>query len=55
VRKLRQKLRFASPEWSYIHTHFGVGYRFAAEPDDDADGAAEQAAGDPEFDSALAR
>jgi DNA-binding response OmpR family regulator len=33
VRKLRQKLRGASPEWSYIHTHFGVGYRFAPEPD----------------------
>jgi DNA-binding response OmpR family regulator len=31
VRKLRQKLRTASPQWSYIHTHFGVGYRFAAE------------------------
>jgi DNA-binding response OmpR family regulator len=31
VRKLRQKLRAASPEWSYIHTHFGVGYRFAPE------------------------
>jgi DNA-binding response OmpR family regulator len=30
VRKLRQKLRSASPGWSYIHTHFGVGYRFAA-------------------------
>jgi DNA-binding response OmpR family regulator len=30
VRKLRQKLRAASPDWSYIHTHFGVGYRFAA-------------------------
>jgi DNA-binding response OmpR family regulator len=29
VRKLRQKLKAASPEWSYIHTHFGVGYRFA--------------------------
>jgi DNA-binding response OmpR family regulator len=38
VRKLRQKLRMASPEWSYIHTHFGVGYRFAPERDgvDDA-------------------
>src|SRR5207237_869063 len=35
VRKLRQKLRVASPGWSYIHTHFGVGYRFAAEPDED--------------------
>jgi DNA-binding response OmpR family regulator len=33
VRKLRQKLRTASPEWSYIHTHFGVGYRFAPEAD----------------------
>jgi DNA-binding response OmpR family regulator len=31
VRKLRQKLRIASPEWNYIHTHFGVGYRFAPE------------------------
>jgi DNA-binding response OmpR family regulator len=31
VRKLRQKLHGASPGWSYIHTHFGVGYRFAAE------------------------
>ena len=32
VRKLRQKLEKASPDWRYIHTHFGVGYRFAAEP-----------------------
>lgn len=32
VRKLRRKLQAASPDWSYIHTHFGVGYRFAAEP-----------------------
>jgi DNA-binding response OmpR family regulator len=31
VRKLRQKLKSVSPEWSYIHTHFGVGYRFAPE------------------------
>lgn len=31
VRKLRQKLRRASRDWSYIHTHFGVGYRFAPE------------------------
>jgi DNA-binding response OmpR family regulator len=29
IRKLRHKLRVASPGWSYIHTHFGVGYRFA--------------------------
>ena len=33
VRKLRQKLRTASPTWNYIHTHFGVGYRFAPEFD----------------------
>ena len=32
VRKLRQKLEKASPSWRYIHTHFGIGYRFAAEP-----------------------
>ena len=32
VRKLRQKLEKASPDWRYIHTHFGVGYRFAPEP-----------------------
>ena len=33
VGKLRQKLRSGSPGWTYIHTHFGVGYRFAAEPE----------------------
>ena len=31
VRKLRHKLEKATPEWRYIHTHFGIGYRFAAE------------------------
>ena len=49
IRKVRHKLEQASPAWSYIHTHFGVGYRFdperrggpdgdeplAAPPDDD--------------------
>jgi DNA-binding response OmpR family regulator len=34
VRKLRQKLEKASPGWRYIHTHFGVGYRFAPEAAD---------------------
>src|SRR4051812_19644329 len=29
VRKLRSKFQKASPGWNYIHTHFGVGYRFA--------------------------
>src|SRR5688500_3295797 len=33
VRKLRQKLERRSPGWRYIHTHFGVGYRFAGEVD----------------------
>ena len=28
VRKVRQKLEKASPDWEYIHTHFGIGYRF---------------------------
>ncbi len=32
VRKLRNKLERISPGWRYVHTHFGVGYRFAAEP-----------------------
>jgi DNA-binding response OmpR family regulator len=31
VRKVRLKLEAASPHWSYIHTHFGVGYRFDPE------------------------
>jgi DNA-binding response OmpR family regulator len=28
VRKLRSKLQKRSPGWEYIHTHFGIGYRF---------------------------
>jgi len=39
IRKLRQKLERRSPGWSYIHTHFGVGYRFDPEPSE-GDGAA---------------
>lgn len=31
VRKLRSKLQRHSPGWRYIHTHFGIGYRFDAE------------------------
>jgi len=31
IRKLRHKLEKRSPGFSYIHTHFGVGYRFSAE------------------------
>jgi len=36
VRKLRHKLESVSPGWRYVHTHFGVGYRFAAQPPDGA-------------------
>jgi DNA-binding response OmpR family regulator len=32
VRKLRSKLERHSPDWRYIHTHFGIGYRLQAEP-----------------------
>src|SRR5436305_5976362 len=31
VRKLRVKLDQALPSWSFIHTHFGFGYRLSAE------------------------
>jgi len=31
VRKVRRKLELAAPEWDYIHTHFGIGYRFTPE------------------------
>jgi DNA-binding response OmpR family regulator len=31
VRKLRVKLEDALPSWRFIHTHFGFGYRLAAE------------------------
>src|SRR5580704_11131632 len=31
VRKLRVKLEQALPSWSFIHTHFGFGYRLTAE------------------------
>jgi len=39
IRKLRAKLQKHSPGWSYIHTHFGVGYRF--EPEHEVPGAAD--------------
>ncbi len=32
VRKLRSKLQKRSPGWDYIHTHFGIGYRFDPQP-----------------------
>jgi DNA-binding response OmpR family regulator len=36
VRKVRQKIERFSPDWTYIHTHFGIGYRFEPEaPEED--------------------
>jgi DNA-binding response OmpR family regulator len=32
VRKVRTKLAAVAPSWTYVHTHFGIGYRFAPEP-----------------------
>ena len=32
VRKVRNKLAICAPGWTFIHTHFGIGYRFAPEP-----------------------
>jgi DNA-binding response OmpR family regulator len=32
VHKLRHKLEVALPEWGFIHTHVGFGYRFSPEP-----------------------
>jgi DNA-binding response OmpR family regulator len=55
VRKLRQKLEKVSPSWRYIHTHFGVGYRFDPEPVGGAGVvAAEPVEDQPEADSAVA-
>src|SRR3984893_7907627 len=38
VRKLRVKLEQALPEWRFIHTHFGFGYRLSAEHSQNSDG-----------------
>ena len=35
VHKLRSKLAEALPEWTFIHTHFGFGYRFEPEHSSD--------------------
>ena len=31
VRKIRRKLSAVSPDWTYVHTHFGIGYRYHPE------------------------
>ena len=48
VRKVRQKLEAASPEWEYIHTHFGVGYRFDAKGEQTTAPVADEVADAPE-------
>lgn len=37
IHKLRAKLEDALPEWQFIHTHVGFGYRLAPEPSLDVD------------------
>jgi DNA-binding response OmpR family regulator len=32
VSRIRVKLKRISPDWHYLHTHAGVGYRFEAKP-----------------------
>jgi DNA-binding response OmpR family regulator len=39
IRKLRVKLKAALPGWRFIHTHFGFGYRLAAERQQPSNGA----------------
>jgi DNA-binding response OmpR family regulator len=53
VRKLRHKLERVSPGWRYIHTHFGIGYRLAAEPVDEPAAPAVEAAPAPGLPAAL--
>src|SRR3712207_3139035 len=48
VRKVRQKLEKASPDWSYIHPHFGVGCRFDPERPDGSRSADSPAAASPD-------
>jgi hypothetical protein len=31
VRKVRAKLEVTAPDWRYVLTHFGIGYRFMPE------------------------
>ncbi|MFN8151653.1 MAG: response regulator transcription factor [Solirubrobacterales bacterium] len=63
VRKLRSKIQKLSPSWNYIHTHFGIGYRFQPEPvdgvadlpsADDLGTAAEERSAEPEASAATA-
>jgi DNA-binding response OmpR family regulator len=58
IRKVRQKLESASPGWKYIHTHFGVGYRFDPELRDESaapDVASQEPAGAPDGEPVVSR
>ena len=44
VRRVRYKLELVSPGWGYIHTHYGIGYRFAPERLDGSDSESKSAA-----------
>jgi DNA-binding response OmpR family regulator len=35
VAKLRHKLWLAAPRWQFLHTHYGLGYRFEPEERDE--------------------
>lgn len=37
VHRIRLKLAEVSPDWVFIHTHFGIGYRFTPEERGDGD------------------
>jgi DNA-binding response OmpR family regulator len=39
VRKIREKVDERSDGWAYVHTHYGIGYRFEATAVSDADAA----------------
>ncbi len=34
VRKIREKIDEKSADWVYVHTHYGIGYRFEPLPAD---------------------
>ena len=50
VRKLRSKLQRYSPGWEYIHTHFGIGYRFDPKSEEAAAAVADPGLGEPSED-----
>jgi DNA-binding response OmpR family regulator len=31
VKRIRSKLASVAPDWAFVHTHFGIGYRLAPE------------------------